>query len=68
MTTAYAFSQSFSIHVSIVVFNVYPWNESVITPLHKKGNKSDPDNYRAIAVSSVMGKLFSAILLERLIK
>ena len=47
---------------------VYPWNESVITPLHKKGNKSDPDNYRAIAVSSVMGKLFSTILLERLIK
>ena len=47
---------------------VYPWNKIVITPLHKKGNKSDPDNYRAIAVSSVMGKLFSTILLERLIK
>ena len=47
---------------------VYPWNESVITPLHKKGNKSDPDNYRAIAVSSVIGKLFSTIILERLIK
>ena len=47
---------------------IYPWNESIITPLHKKGNKSDPDNYRAIAVSSVIGKLFSTILLERLIK
>ena len=22
---------------------VSPWNESVITPLHKKGNKSDPE-------------------------
>ena len=40
---------------------VYPWNESIITPLHKKGNKSDPDNYRAIAVSSVIGKLFSSM-------
>lgn len=45
---------------------VYPWNESIITPLHKKGDKSNPDNYRAIAVSSVIGKIFSTILLERL--
>ena len=48
--------------------SVYPWNESIITPLHKKGDKSNPDNYRAIAVSSVMGKIFSTILLERLHK
>ena len=46
--------------------SVYPWNESIITPLHKKGDKSNPDNYRAIAVSSVIGKIFSTILLERL--
>ena len=47
---------------------VYPWNCSIITPLHKKANKADPDNYRAVAVSSVIGKLFPTILLERLIK
>ena len=46
----------------------YPWNISIITPLHKKGNKSDPDNYRAVAVSSVIGKLFSTILLDRMIR
>ena len=45
----------------------YPWNNSIISPLHKKGNKDDPDNYRAIAVSSTIGKLFSTILLDRLI-
>ena len=45
---------------------VYPWNESVVTPLHKKGDKADPDNYRAVAVSSVIGKLFATILLDRL--
>ena len=45
----------------------YPWNNSIISPLHKKGNKEDPDNYRAIAVSSTIGKLFSTILLDRLI-
>ena len=46
--------------------NVYPWTENIITLLHKKGEIKDPDNYRAIAISSVIGKLFSTILLERL--
>ncbi|NRB82002.1 MAG: reverse transcriptase family protein [Saccharospirillaceae bacterium] len=46
----------------------YPWNVNVITPLHKKGCKDDPDNYRAVAVSSAIGKLFSTILLNRLIE
>ena len=46
---------------------VYPWNTALITPLHKKGDKSDPNNYRAIAVGSNLGKLFSSILLDRLI-
>ena len=45
---------------------VYPWNVALITPLHKKGDRYNPDNYRAIAVSSALGKLFSNILLERL--
>ena len=48
--------------------SVYPWDESLITLLHKKGEKTNPDNYRAIAVGSVIGKLFSTILLERLKK
>ena len=59
--------------VILKVFNeclkqgIYPWNTALITPLHKKGNKDDPNNYRAIAVGSNLGKLFSSILLERLI-
>merc|ERR1712154_262846 len=44
----------------------YPWNNNIITPLHKKGCKSDPDNYRAVAVSSTIGKLFSTIILGRI--
>ncbi len=46
---------------------VYPWNTALITPLHKKGSKADPNNYRAIAVGSNLGKLFSSILLHRLV-
>ena len=47
---------------------IYPWNTSLITPLHKKGSIYDPDNYRAIAIASNLGKLFSSILLKRLIE
>lgn len=49
-------------------FGTYPWNANIITPLHKKGCLDNPDNYRAIAVSSVLGKLFSTVLLDRFIK
>ena len=48
-------------------YGIYPWNTARITPLHKKGDKADPNNYRAIAVGSNLGKLFSGILLDRLI-
>ena len=27
---------------------VYPWSNSITTPLHKKGDRQNPDNYRAI--------------------
>ena len=45
----------------------YPWNTSVIIPLLKSGNAHDPDNYRPIAISSCLGKLFSTILFDRLV-
>ena len=45
---------------------LYPWHTSVITPIYKSGDPYNPDNYRAIAVGSCFGKLFSTILLQRL--
>ena len=45
----------------------YPWHSSVITPLYKSGNPYSPDNYRCICVGSCLGKLFSSILLDRLL-
>ena len=52
------------------IFNkgVYPenWTDSIIHPLHKKGNPNDPNNYRGISLSDVSGKLFSTIINRRL--
>ena len=33
-------------------------------PKNKRGNKCDSENYRQIAISSLMGKLFDSIVLE----
>ena len=42
------------------------WSKMIVTPVHKKGNKSDPSNYRAISLLSIPGKVFSHILLKRI--
>ena len=44
------------------------WNTSAIYPIHKKGSKLDPDNYRGISLLPCLSKLFSAILNQRLLK
>ena len=33
-------------------------------PKNKRGNKTDSNNYRAIAISSLLGKLFDLIVLS----
>ena len=37
---------------------IYPWNTTIITPLHKKGDTYNPDNYRAIAVAAISVNYF----------
>jgi len=44
------------------------WSESIITPIHKKGDKSDPRNYRGISLINSLGKIFVSILNRRLQK
>ena len=42
------------------------WLHSLVTPLHKKGAKEDPDNYRGISLMSCLGKFFLTIINNRL--
>jgi hypothetical protein len=43
------------------------WLSSVIVPIFKKGDNSDPNNYRGINLISNLCKLFTAILNSRLL-
>jgi hypothetical protein len=42
------------------------WKESIIVPVHKKGDKTDCNNYRGISLLSTSYKMLSNILLSRL--
>ena len=54
----------------LFVETTYPddWNTNFLKPIYKKGDILDPDNYRGIAIGSAFAKLYSLILLSRLIK
>ena len=66
-----------ALHESILtIFNyifrsgTYPtkWRDNIILPIFKSGNKSKPDNYRGIAITSCLGKLFTCMLNTRIEK
>jgi hypothetical protein len=41
------------------------WKESIIVPIHKKGGKTDCNNYRGISLLSTSYKMLSNIPLSR---
>ena len=40
------------------------WSEEKIKLLHKKGPKTNLDNYRSIAITSIVSKIFTRIIGE----
>ena len=42
------------------------WVDGLLIPIHKKGSKSNIDNYRGVTLLSSLGKLFTRILNNRL--
>ena len=60
----------------VVMFNqifqgqtkVENWSIAMISPIFKSGIEMDPGNYRGISVLSCLGKLFSSVLNQRLLK
>ena len=44
------------------------WVLGVIVPIHKKGPKNNPSNYRGITLMSCLGKLFLTVLNNRLLQ
>ena len=53
----------------IFVSGKYPteWGKAYISPIYKKGAKDVVGNYRPIAISSCLGKIFNAVLNCRLV-
>ena len=42
------------------------WRDAILVSLYKKGSKSDCSNFRGISLLSIVGKLFSRIIFNRL--
>ena len=42
------------------------WTDGIISPLHKKGERTDVDNHRGIIISSWLSKVHLRILTKRI--
>lgn len=52
-----------SLHLNVVPFQ---WKYALVIPIYKKGNKSDPKNYRPISLTSSFSRVFEIILHDKI--
>jgi hypothetical protein len=43
-----------------------PWTQSLIVPIFKRGDKSNPSNYQKIMISPILAKLYGSILEKKI--
>ena len=43
------------------------WRDANVAPLHKKGSKFKPENYRPVSLTSVVGKILESIVKEHIV-
>jgi len=43
------------------------WKSAVVTPIHKKGSKTDPQNYRPISLTSILCKVLESIIKDSIV-
>ena len=71
-TTARDFITPYLVVIFNAIFNsgIFPeaWTTGLLVPLHKKGSIHSTDNYRGITLLSVLGKIFTRVLNNRLTK
>ena len=44
------------------------WKTANVTPIHKKGDKSDPGTYRPVSITSIVGKLLESIITDKIVE
>jgi len=42
------------------------WKDANVTPLHKKGSKDKPENYRPVSLTSIVGKMLESIIKDHI--
>ena len=57
-----------SVFNEIIKSGKYPecWQNSILVPIHKKGSKSIPENYRGLSITSCLSKLLNKILCKKI--
>jgi hypothetical protein len=49
-------------------YTLNDWGTANVTPIHKKGTKGDPGNYRPISLTSIQCKILESIIKDRMME